>query len=74
MNKVPVTAKLLAPVAIKRDRQSERSESVRSVAGTLVRGALASLYLQRHGQADDDFNRLFLNEASCRFGPLGPGS
>ncbi len=73
MNKVPVTAKLLAPVAIKRDRQSERSESVRSVAGTLVRGALASLYLQRHGQADDDFNRLFLNEASCRFGPLDPG-
>ena len=73
MNKVPVTAKLLAPVAIKRDRQSERSESVHSVAGTLVRGALASLYLQHHGQVDTTFNRLFLNEASCRFGPLDPG-
>lgn len=73
MNKVPVTAKLLAPVVIKRDRQSERSESVHSVAGTIVRGALAALYLQRHGQADAKFNRLFLNEASCRFGPLDPG-
>ncbi len=73
MNKVPVTAKLLAPVVIKRYRQSERSESVHSVAGTLVRGALAALYLQRHGQADATFNRLFLNEASCRFGPLDPG-
>lgn len=73
MNKVPVTAKLLSPVAIKRDRQSERSESVRSVAGTLVRGALATIYLQHHGQVDCAFHRLFLNEATCRFGPLDPG-
>lgn len=73
MKKVPVTAKLLAPVAIKRDRQSERSEGVRSVAGTLVRGALAAIYLQHHGQVDDAFRRLFLNEATCRFGPLDPG-
>ena len=72
MKRVHVTAKLLAPVAIKRDRQSERSESVRSVSGTLVRGALASIYLQRH-QVDDIFKHLFLNEASCRFGPLDPG-
>ena len=73
MKKVPVKAQLLAPVAIKRDRQSERSESVRSVAGTLVRGALAAIYLQHHGQVDDTFKHLFLNEASCRFGPLDPG-
>ena len=73
MKKVSLTAKLLAPVAIKRDRQSERSESVRSVAGTLVRGALASLYLQQHGKADDTFKHLFLDEESCRFGPLDPG-
>ena len=72
MNTVPVTAKLLAPVAIKRDRQSERSESVRSVAGTVVRGALAAIYLQHYGQVDDTFRRLFLNEATCRFGPLDP--
>lgn len=73
MNKIPVTAKLLAPVVIKRDRQSERSESVRSVAGTLVRGALAAIYLQHRGQVDDTFRHLFLNEAACRFGPLDPG-
>lgn len=72
VRKVPITAQLLAPVAIKRDRQSERSASVRSVAGTLVRGALAALYLQRHGQADAAFGRVFLNEATCRFGPLDP--
>ncbi len=73
MKRVRVTAKLLAPVAIKRDRQSERSESVRSVSGTLVRGALASLYLQQYGQVDDTFKHLFLSEGSCRFGPLDPG-
>ena len=73
MKRIPITAKLLAPIALKRDRQSDRSGSVRSVTGTAVRGALASLYLQQHGKADDTFNRLFLNEASCRFGPLDPG-
>ncbi len=73
MKRVRVTAKLLAPVAIKRDRQSERSESVRSVAGTLVRGALAAIYLQQYGEVDDTFRALFLNETTCRFGPLDPG-
>ena len=73
MKKVPVTAKLLSPVAIKRDRQSERSENVRSVAGTVVRGALAAIYLQHHGQVDATFHRLFLDETACRFGPLDPG-
>ena len=73
VKKVQITAKLLAPVAIKRDRQSERSEGVRSVAGTVVRGALATIYLQHHGQVDDTFSHLFLNEESCRFGPLDPG-
>ncbi len=73
MKRTPITAKLLAPIALKRDRQSDRSGSVRSVAGTAVRGALAFLYLQHHGHADGLFNRLFLNENSCRFGPLDPG-
>lgn len=73
MNTVSVTARLQAPLAIRRDRQSERSESARSVAGTLVRGAFASIYLQRHGQADEAFERVFLNDAACRFGPLDPG-
>ena len=73
MNKVHVTARLLSPVAIKRNRHSERSESARSISGTQVRGALANLYLQHHGQTDDVFNDLFLNEMACRFGPLNPG-
>lgn len=73
VRKVPVTVRLLAPVAIKRDRQSERSASMRSAAGTSVRGALAALYLQQHGQADAAFGRVFLSEATCRFGPLDPG-
>ena len=73
MNRVQVIAKLMAPIAIKHDRQSERSTSVRSVSGTLVRGALASVYLQRHGEVDDAFKHLFMNEDSCRFGPLDPG-
>ncbi len=73
MKRIPITAKLLAPVALKRNRQSDRSGSERSVTGTAVRGALAALYLQHHGQANDTFNRLFLNETSCRFGPLDPG-
>ena len=58
MKKVPVTAQLRAPVAIKRARQSERSESIDFVGGTMVRGALASLYLQHFGKTDDLFDRL----------------
>ena len=72
MKSVSVTARLLAPLAIRRDRQSERSGSAGSVAGTLVRGAFASLYLQRHGLTDEPFERVFLNDAACRFGPLDP--
>ena len=73
MKKVTVTAKLLAPVALKRNRQAERTANVRSVSGTRVRGALAALYLQHHGQVDATFTRLFLDETACRFGPLDPG-
>ena len=73
MKKVPVTAQLRAPVAIKRARQSERSESIDFVAGTMVRGALASIYLQHFGETDELFERLFLDETSCRYGPLDPG-
>ena len=73
MKKVTVTAKLLAPLALPRNRQSERDASVRSISGTQVRGALAALYLQHHGHVDATFNRLFLDETACRFGPLDPG-
>lgn len=66
-------AKLLGPLALKRDRQSERSETLRYVPGTTVRGALANTYLQQHGEADETFRCLFLDESHCRFGPLDPG-
>jgi CRISPR-associated Csx10 family RAMP protein len=69
-----VFAALESPVAVRRDRQSERSEGVRTIAGTLVRGALAQLYLQQRGEADDVFRRLFLDEMACRFGPLDPAA
>ncbi len=72
MNRYRVEAILEAPVAVRRDRQSERSESVRSIGGTLVRGALARSYLQQRGQTDETFRRLFLDEGTCRFGPLDP--
>lgn len=72
MKSVAVTARLLAPLAIRRDRQSERSGSAGSVAGTLVRGAFASLYRLRHRRTDEAFERVFLNDAACRFGPLDP--
>ncbi|MEX1027452.1 MAG: RAMP superfamily CRISPR-associated protein [Candidatus Paceibacterota bacterium] len=68
-----IEANLLAPLALKRDRQSDRSETVRSIPGTTVRGALANAYLQQHGEVDSVFHRLFLDEAHCRFGPLDPG-
>ncbi len=72
MNTYALLARLLGPVAIKRDRQSERSESARSIPGTTLRGALATVYLQHHGEPDDRFNRLFLDEDAARFGPLDP--
>lgn len=74
MKRYLLEATLMAPLVVRRDRQSERSEGVTSVSGTLVRGALAQAYLQRSGRPDDAFHRLFLDEASCRFGPLDPAT
>lgn len=64
---------LESPLVVRRERQSQRSEGVRYVSGTLVRGALAQVYLQNKGAPDDTFARLFLDEMQCRFGPLDPG-
>ncbi len=68
-----LTAQLLAPLAMKRERQSDRSETVRSLPGTTLRGALAKAYLEQGGKADETFHMLFLDETQCRFGPLDPG-
>jgi CRISPR-associated protein Csx10 len=72
MRRYPVTATLRSPLVIRRNRQSERSEGVSSVSGTIVRGALARAYLQWRGAADAQFKEVFLDESRCRFGPLDP--
>ena len=72
MNRYRVTALLEAPLVLKQDRQSERSETAVSVPGTALRGALAASYLQHKGKPDDTFQRLFLDDTQCRFGPLDP--
>lgn len=70
MKRHRMTAKLRSPLVVRRERQSQRSDPTKWLSGTLVRGALAQLYLEQHGRADELFHRLFLNEETCRFGPL----
>lgn len=73
MNRHRLTASLLSPLVVRKERQSQRSEGVSSLPGTLVRGALARLYLEQRGEADALFHRLFVDEQTCRYGPLDPG-
>ncbi len=63
---------LESPLVIRRERQSPRSEGAQTISGTLLRGATAQAWLQRHGTPDASFTRLFLDEQSCRYGPLDP--
>ena len=72
MKRLPLTAILESPLAIKRNRQSDRSPSAAYVPGSTLRGALADLHLQQHGEPDDTFRRLFLDEVACRFSHLDP--
>lgn len=72
MKSFRVAAFLEAPLAIRMSRQSQRSLGATSISGTMLRGALANLYLQVRGEADSDFRQLFLDESRCRFGPLDP--
>jgi hypothetical protein len=69
-----MAALLESPLVVRRERQSQRSEGVQYINGTLLRGAFAQIYLQQHGQADATFRRLFLDEEACRFGPLDPAT
>ncbi len=73
MKRYRLTGTLLSPLVVRKERQSQRSEGVTSLSGTLVRGALAQVYLDQRGAADDLFYRLFVDEEVCRFGPLDPG-
>jgi len=71
MKRYRLTAELLSPLTIGRDRHSERAGPAASVSGSLVRGAAAARYLQLGGAPSDaDFITLFLNDQACRWGPL----
>jgi CRISPR-associated protein Csx10 len=72
MKRYRVEARLESPLVIRRERQSQRSEGVQFLSGTLLRGAFAQAYLLCYGQPDATFRRLFLEEEACRFGPLDP--
>jgi len=65
-----VTAELLDPIALRRARQSQRSDGLTSIAGGTLRGALARNYLDSFGKVDATFRRLFLDDLSTRYGPL----
>jgi CRISPR-associated Csx10 family RAMP protein len=73
MKVYPIHAILKSPLAVRRDRQSNRSHAADAVVGTVLRGALAHLYLEQKGDADETFQRLFLDDSTCRFPPLDPG-
>src|ERR1700736_6794557 len=73
MNRYRLTATLESPLVVRKERQSQRSEGVSHLPGTLVRGALARMYLEQRGEADAVFHRLFVDEQTCRYGPLDPG-
>lgn len=72
MKRYRLEAELESPLVIRRERQSSRSEGAQSISGTLLRGALAQAWLHRYGSPDANFARLFLDEQSCRYGPLDP--
>lgn len=72
MKRYRLRASPRSPLIVRRERQSQRSEGTRWLSGTLLRGALARLYLEQRGEADERFRRLFLDEDACRFGPLDP--
>jgi hypothetical protein len=66
-----VEAELESPLVIRRERQSSRSEGAETISGTLLRGAFARVWLQRHGAPNASFDRLFLDEPRrfpCRRG------
>jgi len=72
MKRYRVEARLESPLVVRRERQSQRSEGVQFLSGTLLRGAFAQAYLQCYGDPDKTFRRVFLDEEACRFGPLDP--
>ncbi|QTA92057.1 type III-D CRISPR-associated RAMP protein Csx10 [Desulfonema magnum] len=58
-----ITAKLLSPLLIQNNRQSDTCQSISYLPGSTLRGALAAkFFLIRGGPEDKDFRTLFLDD------------
>ncbi len=61
-----MTAKLLSPLMIQGNRQSNTRESIEYLPGSTLRGALAAkFFLVQGGPEDDAFRSLFLDDPVC---------
>lgn len=57
-----ISAKLLSPIMIQENRQSNNPKSLSYIPGSTLRGALAMHYLRSIGSSNDDaFNTLFIS-------------
>lgn len=72
MKQYRITAKLLAPLVIRQNRQSNTSPSTPYLPGTSLRGALAEQYILLGGCPNDDTFRLLFIEQPVRFPNLLP--
>ncbi|MCR4289100.1 MAG: hypothetical protein NUV86_02420 [Candidatus Scalindua sp.] len=58
-----LSAKLLSPIMIQENRQSNTPKSLSHITGSTLRGALAMKYLRLGGRSEDDtFNTLFSSD------------
>lgn len=66
MNSYRLTARLLSPLIVQQERQSNAPASLDHLPGSTLRGALAAAYLRHGGGPDDDaFQRLFVERPVC---------
>ncbi|MBI2566884.1 MAG: hypothetical protein HYV63_07635 [Candidatus Schekmanbacteria bacterium] len=73
-NRIVLEAELLAPLVLKGNRQSQRSDCLDCIPGTTLRGALAGAYLRFGGTpAEAAFRRLFLDAQQARWATLRTG-
>ncbi|WP_435550722.1 RAMP superfamily CRISPR-associated protein [Desulfobacterium sp. N47] len=72
MKRYQIRAKLMSPLAIRQNRQSDMSFSLPYLPGASLRGALAAKHIRDGGNPDDNvFKSLFINH-SVNFGNLLP--
>ncbi len=59
-----ITAELLSPLMVQKNRQSSSPQTLQYLPGSTLRGAVAGQYLRTGGNAEDeDFKTLFLRDA-----------